>query len=133
MKKVLLIAAIALMFAGCAATETDNGGNDMYMRRLLSASEAKEKMQNNPDVIILDVRNRNEFLSGHIPGALLLPEFEIAENVDTILPDTNALILVYCRSGVRSRNAVVLLVSLGYTNVYDFGGIINWPYDIVMP
>jgi len=130
MRLVILLAICIILITGCS---DNSGGSDMYMRRLISASEAKEKIDNYPDAIILDVRNRNEFLSGHIPGAILLPEFEIAENAEIVLPDMDALILVYCRSGVRSRNAVVLLVSLGYTNVYDFGGILNWPYEIVVP
>ena len=80
--------------------------------------------------IILDVRSASEFAYGHIPGAILLPDYDIKYSAEQILPDTDALILVYCRSGNRSRAATSLLLSMGYVNVYDFGGINTWPYDV---
>jgi rhodanese-related sulfurtransferase len=107
------------------------GTTDMYQtaNRRISASEAREKMLANPNAIILDVRTAQEFETGNIPGAVLLPDYAIAERAKYVLPNKNALILVYCRSGARSREAAYELLSMGYTNVFDFGGIINWPYE----
>ncbi|MCL1844510.1 MAG: rhodanese-like domain-containing protein [Defluviitaleaceae bacterium] len=99
----------------------------MYNR--ITAAEAYEKMKSNPDVKVIDVRTAEEFATGKIPGALLLPDFLLREQADKILPDKNAEILVYCRSGARSRDAVYELGSMGYTNVSDFGGINAWPYE----
>ena len=95
----------------------------------ITAQEAREKMRNNPSAIILDVRTAHEFATGKIPGAVLLPDYAIREMAPSILPNKNALILCYCRSGIRSREAVYELDSMGYTNVYDFGGINAWPYE----
>ncbi len=93
--------------------------------------EAKFMMDENPDAVILDVRNLEEYLSdGHIHGAQLIPVSELEERALTELPDKNALILVYCRGGKRSMLASQILDDLGYTNVYDFGGIKKWPFDV---
>lgn len=100
----------------------------MYKNVRISASEAREKMRD-PNVIILDVRTRREFETGRISGAILLPNFELRERAEFVLPDKNAEILVYCRSGVRSHDAAYELLALGYTNVCDFGGILDWPYE----
>ena len=105
-----------------------SGGEDMYRNRRISASQAKELMARYPNAIILDVRTEQEFDLRHIPGAILLPDFDIQYSASSVLYDLNALILVYCQSGNRSRSAVSLLVSMGYKNVYDFGGINAWPY-----
>lgn len=95
----------------------------------ISASEASEMIKNNPDCIIVDCRTPPEYASGRIPGAISLPDYEIRDAAKFVLPDKDALILVYCRSGLRSRDAVCELISMGYTKVYDFGGIISWPYE----
>ena len=97
--------------------------------RKISAAEAKEMM--NGEYILLDVRTEEEFKEERIEGAILIPDYEIGERVETELPDKDALILVYCRSGRRSALAANELAEIGYTNVYDFGGIIDWPYDTV--
>ena len=105
--------------------------NSGMQNRHITASEARAMMKRNPSAIILDVRTEQEFATGRIPGAILLPDHDIHEKAKHLLPNYNALILVYCRSGIRSRSAVSLLVSMGYNNVYDFGGITNWPYEKV--
>ncbi|TAH63631.1 MAG: rhodanese-like domain-containing protein [Anaerolineaceae bacterium] len=89
-------------------------------------------IDNNSDIIVLDVRTEEEFNSGHIKDAILIPNNEILERAEEELPDKEATILVYCRSGRRSSLAAENLTGLGYTNVYDFGGIIDWTYEIVM-
>lgn len=83
------------------------------------------------EYILLDVRSPEEFAEQHIAGALLIPDYEIATRAQAELPDLDALILIYCRSGRRSALAAAALVELGYTNVYDFGGIIDWPYETI--
>lgn len=96
----------------------------------VSSQEAKELMDSETSYIILDVRTEEEYAEGHIKNAVLIPDYEIAERAEKELTDKNQLILVYCRSGRRSKIASDILVSLGYTNVVEFGGIIDWQYDI---
>ena len=86
-------------------------------------------METEKDYIIIDARTEEEFAAGHIANAILIPEYEIAARAEAELPDKEALILVYCRSGRRSKIASKELVKLGYTNVKEFGGIIDWPYE----
>lgn len=97
----------------------------------ITAVEAKEIMDSQTDYIIIDARTQEEYAEGHIKDAILIPEYEVAERAEKELPDKDALILVYCRSGRRSKIASEELVKLGYTNVKEFGGIIDWPYDVV--
>lgn len=100
--------------------------------QVISAEDAKVMMEDGSPYVLLDVRTPAEFKEGHIEGALLLPNTEIEEKASSILPDKEARILVYCRSGNRSEEAALKLIDMGYSNVYDFGGIIDWPYDIVV-
>ena len=95
----------------------------------ITAEEAKNIMDTESDYVIIDARTEEEFSQGHIKGAILIPEYEIASRAEKELPDKNQLILVYCRSGRRSKIASEELVKLGYTNVKEFGGIIDWPYE----
>lgn len=97
----------------------------------ITAQQAKKFMDTESNYIIIDARTEEEFAEGHIEGAILIPEHKIAERAEKELPDKKALILVYCRSGRRSKIASEELVKLGYTNVKEFGGIIDWPYGIV--
>lgn len=97
----------------------------------ISAEDAKKRMDSGDDIIILDVRTQDEYEAGHIPGAILLPNETIGTGKPDKLPDTEQEILVYCRSGSRSAQAAKKLVEAGYTQIYDFGGIIDWPYDTV--
>ena len=97
----------------------------------ISGAEAKALMDSESGYIIIDARTREEYDQGYIPGAILIPEYEIADRAEKELPDKNQLILVYCRSGRRSKIAAEELVKLGYTNVKEFGGIIDWEYETV--
>ena len=101
------------------------------MYEMISAQEAKEIMDSGVDHIILDVREQDEYDAGHIPDAILLPYTQIEQKVEDVILDKNALVLVYCRSGRRSKIASETLSALGYTNVKEFGGINDWPYEIV--
>ena len=98
----------------------------------ITANQAKELMEKETGYIIIDARTQEEFDEGHIEGAILIPEYEISQRAEKELPDKDRLILVYCRSGRRSKIASQALVDLGYTNVKEFGGIIDWPYEIVV-
>ncbi len=130
MKKVialLLCSIILLGLAACQKAETDEKNEAVYMN--INAQEAKEIMDTEKDYVILDVRTQEEFDEKHIPNAVLIPDYEIAQKAEEILTDKDQLILVYCRSGRRSKLAAEELVSLGYTNIKEFGGIIDWPYE----
>ena len=95
----------------------------------ISQQAAKELMDTQTNYVILDVRTQEEYDLGHIPGAILIPNEVIQEEAEATLADKEQLILVYCRSGRRSKEAAQKLVDLGYTNVKEFGGIIDWPYQ----
>lgn len=95
----------------------------------ITAAEAKKIMDTQEDYIILDVRAQEEYDEGHIPGAIVIPHTEIKARAAEALPDKARLILVYCRSGRRSKLAAEALAELGYTNIKEFGGILDWPYE----
>lgn len=97
----------------------------------ITPEEAKTIMDEQTGYALLDVRAQSEFDEGHIEGAILIPDTEIASRAEAELTDKEATILVYCRSGRRSKLAAQALADLGYTKVHEFGGIIDWPYDIV--
>ena len=93
--------------------------------------EAAKEMMDTREVVILDVREQHEYDSGHIPGAVLLPVGTITEDTAAaVIDDLDTVVLVYCRSGNRSKTAAQALADLGYTNVYEFGGINDWPYEV---
>jgi len=96
----------------------------------ITAQEAKEIMDSQEGYVILDTRAQEEYNEGHIPGAILIPHDQILEKAESVLTDKDQLILVYCRSGRRSKLASEDLVKLGYTNIKEFGGIIDWPYEV---
>ena len=121
---MLLTLAFPLGCIGCS-----DGGSATYEQ--ISGAEAKALMDSESGYIIIDARTQPEYDEGHITGAILIPEYEIADRAEKELPNKNQLILVYCRSGRRSKIAAEELVKLGYTNVKEFGGIIDWKYEIV--
>ena len=121
---MLLTLAFPLGCIGCS-----DGGSATYEQ--ISGAEAKALMDSESGYIIIDARTQPEYDEGHITGAILIPEYEIADRAEKELPDKNQLILVYCRSGRRSKIAAEELVKLGYTNVKEFGGIIDWKYETV--
>ncbi len=100
------------------------------MYEIITAEDAKKIMDSGEELVILDVREQDEFDTGHIPGAILIPYTEIENKAETMLPDKDKQILVYCRSGRRSKIAAESLAKLGYTNIKEFGGIIDWPYEV---
>jgi len=130
MKIWIAVASIMLLFSGCAGvgggTPTKNPLNENTYRRI-SMDEAIQMMAEEENYIILDVRRADEFASGHIPGAINVPNESIGEKPIPELPDKSQLILVYCRSGNRSKQASAKLAAMGYTNIVEFGGILDWP------
>ena len=127
MKKLLFLLLAVMMLTACGQA-TENGKEAVYVN--ITAEEAKAIMESEEGYIILDVREQDEFDAGHIPGAILIPYTQIDEKAKDMLPDKDQLILVYCRSGRRSKIAADSLVELGYTNIKEFGGIIDWPYEV---
>ena len=124
-KLVFLLLAVMLLTACGQDKENDQGA--VYVN--ITAEEAKQIMDTEEGYIILDVRTQEEYDQGHIPGAIVISHEEIEEKAEDVLTDKDQLILVYCRSGRRSKIAAEALVELGYTNIKEFGGIIDWPYE----
>lgn len=129
MKRIIIAVSVVLMLifplVGC------NDGNNKNVYEQITTAQAKALMDSEDGYIILDVRTPEEFAAGHIAGAILIPDYEIGEKAESILTDKEQLILVYCRSGRRSKNAANELATLGYTNIKEFGGINDWKYGTV--
>lgn len=133
--KIIKFVVLALMLpmvfilSACGA-ETENTENSKgYVS--ISQEEAKEVMDSDPNCLILDVRTQEEYDEKHIPGAILIPDYEIADKGAQLSQSKDQCILVYCRSGRRSKNASEQLAEMGYTNVKEFGGINDWAYETV--
>ena len=122
---------MVLLIGGCSGkieTEQETEKN-MYIQ--ITASEAKKMMDEQEEIFILDVREQSEYNEGHVPGAVLLPVGTISEETAAaVIENKDTVVLVYCRSGNRSKTAAQALVDLGYTQVYEFGGIRDWPYEV---
>ena len=127
MKNMIFLLFFALLLTGCGQEEKAEG-EAVYLN--ITAEEAKSIMDSETDYIILDVRTFEEYETGHIPGARCLPLDDIESKAKVTIPDQDALYLVYCRSGRRSKLAAEILVELGYTNIREFGGINDWPYEV---
>lgn len=127
MRKLIWI-IIAMMLLAACGQDRENKQEAVYMN--ITAQQAKEIMDSQEGYIILDTRTQEEYEESHIPGAILIPHDEILEKAETVLTDKDQLILVYCRSGRRSKLAAEDLQKLGYTNIKEFGGIIDWPYEV---
>ena len=122
MKRMTPLLLPLLLLTGCGGASADS-----YQQ--ITQEEAKE-MMDAQEVILLDVREQDEYDSGHIPGAVLLPVGTIDEDTAAeVIPGKDSTVLVYCRSGNRSKTASAALAELGYTDIYEFGGINSWPYE----
>ena len=123
MRRLAVLLALALLLTGCGGSKAD------YQQ--ISQKEAYRMMQEET-VVVLDVREQSEYDAGHIPDAVLLPVGSIGEeSAAAVIPEKDTAVLVYCRSGNRSKTAAAALAELGYTAVYEFGGINSWPYEVV--
>ena len=127
MKKLIFLFLAVLLLTACGQ-EKESDQEAVYVN--ITAEEAKQIMDSEEGYIILDVRTQEEYDQGHIPDAIVISHEEIAEKAEEVLTDKDQLILVYCRSGRRSKIAAEALVELGYTNIKEFGGIIDWPYEV---
>ena len=133
--KIAILAVIitALMFTGCSNTGNDTQRNGVETKQVkyenISPEDAKQRLDNEKGIILLDVRTQEEYDEKHIPDSILIPVDEIEEDAPAELADKDATIFVYCRSGNRSVTASEVLVKMGYTKIYNLGGIIDWPYE----
>ena len=125
MKKLVFLLLAVMILTACGQNK-ENGQGAVYVN--ITAEEAKQIMDSEEGYIILDVRTQEEYDQGHIPGAIVISHEKISEKAEEVLTDKDQLILIYCRSGRRSKIAAEALVELGYTNIKEFGGIIDWPY-----
>jgi rhodanese-related sulfurtransferase len=125
-----MIAAWMALLAGCASDEPKAGGEETNYQQI-SQEKAAQMMEQEDGHVVVDVRRQEEYDAGHIPGAILLPNESIGTEPPKELPDREQIILIYCRSGNRSKQAAQKLADMGYTNIYEFGGINTWPGEIV--
>ena len=124
-ERLIPLVLAALMLTGCGQEKIDTA----YQQ--INAETAKTMMENHPEIVVLDVREEDEFENSHIPGAVLLPLGSIAkDSAAHVIPAADTTVLIYCRSGNRSKKAAQALSDLGYTAIYEFGGINDWPYDV---
>ena len=129
MKRILPILLIMLfVLSGCSSVKEEQNKAGYTQ---ISQEEAKEMMGRDDGHVIVDVRRQDEYDAGHIPGAILIPNESIGHGAPEALPDYDQVILIYCRSGNRSKQASEKLAAMGYTNIYEFGGINTWTGEIV--
>ena len=127
MRKLMILLAMVLALGGCGTAPRET----MAGYQQITAEEAKEMMDMLDDEVVLDVREQDEFDAGHISGAVLLSVRAIsADTAAAVIPELDSVVLVYCRSGNRSKTASAALAELGYSNIYEFGGINTWPYEV---
>ena len=134
MKKntILFFAAILFLLTGCSSRDQVMDGDGMLNSyKQISQEQAKEMMEKDDGHVVVDVRRQDEYDAGHIPGAILIPNESINKDQPEELPDLDQIILVYCRSGNRSKQAAQKLFDMGYRNIYEFGGITDWTGEIV--
>lgn len=131
MKRCAVLLIIMLLMTGCATGQVMDGDGMERSYTQISQDKAKEMMARDDGHVIVDVRRQDEYDEGHIPGAILIPNESIGTERPEALPDLDQIILVYCRSGRRSKEAAQKLFDMGYANIYEFGGIIDWTGEIV--
>ena len=131
---ILFMAAFLFQLAGCSSNAKGpvmDGDGMVRSYSQISQEEAKQMMEKDDGHVVLDVRRQDEYDAGHIPGAILIPNESIGTEQPDELPDLDQVILIYCRSGNRSKQAAQKLFDMGYTNIYEFGGINDWTGEIV--
>ncbi len=133
-KIICIMLSLLLMASACGKgedviVEVESGGEAAYTQ--ITQEEAMSMMESDSTLVIVDVRTQEEYKEGHIPGAICIPNETIGTKSPSELPDQEQVILVYCRSGRRSKEAAGKLADMGYTNVYEFGGIVDWTGEIV--
>ena len=133
MRRLLIMPVLLtfLILTGCTLTQVMDGDDMENSYRQISQEEAKEMMKRDDGHVVVDVRRQDEYDAGHIPGAILIPNESITTDRPAELPDLDQIILIYCRSGNRSKQAAQKLFDMGYTNIYEFGGINTWTGDVL--
>ena len=127
----MLVLTMVLLICGCSGKIEKEQETEKNMNIQITASEAKKMMDEQEEIFILDVREQSEYNEGHVPEAVLLPVGTISEETAAaVIENKDTVVLVYCRSGNRSKTAAQALADLGYTQVYEFGGIRDWPYEV---
>jgi phage shock protein E len=126
MKKIMLLLLSIILLSLIACDKSPKEGE----YRKISAEEAKKMLDENKEAVLIDVRTSEEFEAGHIQGSILIPYDVITEQIESVVADKKTAIIVYCRSGNRSKKAADALIAMGYSQVYDMGGIVDWPYEI---
>lgn len=135
--KFFLIPMLIMSLTGCSnsndatLTPQNQAAPQKAEYKKITPEQAKKMIDEKTDIILLDVRTDAEFKEKRIANSILIPDYEIKAKAEEILKDKNAAILVYCRSGRRSASASQQLIAMGYQNIYDFGGIIDWPYETI--
>ena len=134
MKKfiIVILLVLSMAFVGCANITDKPAAGETATVNKITAEEAKTRLDNESGIILVDVRTEDEYNVEHIPDAVLLPLDNIADDAEAMIPDKEATYFVYCRSGNRSATASAQLVEMGYTNIYDLGGIKDWPYEKIL-
>ena len=128
---LILVMAIVLLICGCSEKIEMEKETEKNMYIQITASEAKKMMDEQEEILIMDVREQSEYNEGHIPGAVLLPVGTISEDTAAaVIENKDMVVLVYCRSGNRSKTSAQALADLRYTQIYEFGGIRDWPYEV---
>lgn len=130
MKKLLILVATTTLSAFLLYGCSNNTNNTIINVKKISSEEAKNIIDTSNNEIIIDVRGKDEYEKGHIKDSILIPLDTLENTIEDIVKDKDSQILVYCRSGRRSAEASKIIKSLGYNNIYDFGGIIDWKYGI---
>ena len=129
-KALALVLCVCMLCTGCGSDNSQNGESALY--KSISMHDAAALLESENDYLLLDVRTEQEYFSGHIPGAVCIPNEDIDENVAEALPDQEQVIFVYCRSGNRSKQAAEKLANLGYTNIVEIGGVKDWPGELIV-
>ena len=128
-KTYLVILVLSIFMTGCGVYQSNSDNTSGNIKKI-TAEEAKKMMDEDKEILIIDVREENEYNEGHIKNSVLVPLGTIDSSIGNLAKEKEEPILVYCRSGRRSAEAANILNELGYTNIYDFGGIIDWNYEI---
>lgn len=128
-KAIVVLLILSLFLVGCSNVKEEEKEGIESSVTTITAQEAKTRLDNEKDIILVDVRTEEEYQEEHIKDALLLPLDNISENAATVIPDKEAIYFVYCLSGGRSATASEQLLEMGYKNLYDLGGISDWPYE----
>ena len=129
-KVLALVLCLCVLCTGCASDNSNANEEPLYSS--ITMEDAAILLESENDYLLLDVRTEQEYFSGHIPGAMCIPNEEIDETVIDALPDQEQVIFVYCRSGNRSKQAAEKLVNLGYTNIVEIGGVTDWPGELIV-